>query len=174
MIDESAPFKLVQNAWKAQDYINWILPGIGIIISFILVWYLWRYIRHSNQAGRISEFDERTFQRIIKEGPEGQHTPLCPDCELPMRVETHYKDYLQDSGEFVFQRETLKPSLNQFLENGQITQKDKNRILGYFDKHSTLKEQRFRRYKCPDCGRVEVLPYNPPKKEEEPPNNQSS
>ena len=152
--------EMSQKAWEGSKYLNWILPGIGLLISLILLWYLWRYLRKSNKAGRMSEFDERTFKKLLEEeGVDDQQLPFCSDCKLPMRVEIHYKGFMKDQGEFLIQKKTAKQTLKTLVECERISKEDEKNILAFFAKSHTVDQQQFKRYKCPNCSKVQVLPY---------------
>ena len=87
------PKELTCHAWSAQNFFNWLLIGIGVFATLFLVFYIWRYVRLSNRAGRMSEFDERTFKKIIeKELQEDSTQPFCQNCKIPMTKEVHYKE----------------------------------------------------------------------------------
>ncbi|MCF2144645.1 MAG: hypothetical protein K9W42_13185 [Candidatus Heimdallarchaeota archaeon] len=143
----------------STTFLNWFLPALGIIAAVLVVIFIWRYLKHSNQAGRISEFDERAFKKIIKE--ESSHQlPFCSDCNLPMRLETTYKDFLHDQGEFLIYRLTLEETLTNLVKSERITTDDESKIHQFFDEHPNSTEHLFRRYKCPNCSKVVVLPYS--------------
>ncbi|MEA2071585.1 MAG: hypothetical protein U9O98_09890 [Asgard group archaeon] len=151
---------MTTNAWEAPTIINWILPAIGIVVSLILLFYLWRYIRYSNEAGRLSEFDERTFKQLVKKGSEKEIQAVCPECHIPMRVEIRYKDHLKDSGDFLITTKSLEETLHSLVECYRITEIDARRIKQFFKDHPGKEQQLFKRYRCPNCEKTVVLPYH--------------
>ena len=150
--------KLTLNVITVQDVLNWLLPALGILASFILIWYLWRYIRNSNRAGRMSEFNEKTFQKLVEKG-DHEH-PICADCKISMRVEIRYKGFMKDSGDFLISRETADSILQSLVDGKRISEQDRENILRYFNDHDDITEKLFKRYKCPNCSRIIVLPYD--------------
>lgn len=140
----------------AQSVLNWLLPAIGTVAAIALLIYLWRYMRKENHAGRISEFNEKVFKKLIK---EGEQPGYCEDCKIPMRVEIHYKDFMKDTGDFLVHRETAAHTLKSFVDCARMSQKDMDLILLFFDSHPEIKQQLFKRYKCPNCNKLKVLPY---------------
>jgi len=142
---------------SAQNIFNILLPIIGAIAAIALLIYLWRYIRKGNQAGRISEFDEKTFKKLIK---NGEQSGFCEDCKIPMRVEIRYKDFMKDSGDFLINRDTAIHTLKSLVEGERISQEDMDFILVFFDSHPEIQQQLFKRYKCSNCNKVKVLPYH--------------
>ena len=149
-------YNLIVQDIDATNVFNILLPILGTIFAIALLIYLWRYVRKGNQAGRISEFDEKTFKKLIK---DGEQSSFCEDCKIPMRVEIHYKDFLKDSGDFLINRETAVHTLKTLVECERISQEDSDLILVFFDSHPEIQQQLFKRYKCPNCGKVKVLPY---------------
>ena len=149
------------NAATAQDVLNWVLPAVGIVITLVVIWYVWRYLRNANRAGRISEFDERTFKKLVEvdESSIDGH-PICAECKIPMRVEIKYKDFMKDTGDFLLNRDTVIHSLKTLCEGERITQEDYDSILLFFNEHPDVQEQLFKRYKCPNCDKTVVLPYS--------------
>lgn len=143
----------------AQNVLNWLLPAIGTVAAIALLIYLWRYTRKQNQAGRISDFNERTFKKLIK---EGEQLGFCEDCKIPMRVEIHYKDFMKDTGDFLIHRETAVHTLKSLVECERISQEDVDSILLFFESHPEIQQQLFKRYKCSNCKKLKVLPYLQP------------
>ena len=76
-----------------------------------------------------------------------------------MRTEIRYKDFMKDQGEFLINRDTAEPTLLSLVKGERISQEDKENILQFFDENPNVHEQLFRRYKCPNCSKVVVLPY---------------
>jgi len=150
---------LILQKITSSTFLNWFLPALGVIATLFVIIFVWRYLRHSNQAGRISEFNERTFKKLIVEEGIQEQIPFCNECHLPMRLETTYKDFLHDQGEFLIYRETLEESLSNLQKSGRIAEPDEERIRLYFKHHPSTQEHLFRRYKCPNCSKVQVLPY---------------
>jgi len=146
------------NAITAQEVLNWVLPAVGIVITLIVLWYVWRYLRNANRAGRSSDFDERTFKKLV-EVESSEDSQVCSECKIPMRVEIHYKDFMKDTGDFLLNRETAIHSVKSLLEGNRISQGDYDSILTFFNEHPDIKEQLFKRYKCPNCEKTIVLPY---------------
>jgi hypothetical protein len=151
--------RLSINAVTAQVVLDWVLPAVGIIITLIVIWYVWRYLRNSNRAGRISEFDERTFKKLVEVESSAEMQNVCPECKIPMRLEIRYKDYMKDTGDFLINRDTAIHSLKSLLEGERISQDDYDAILVYFNDHPEVKEQLFKRFKCPNCEKTIILPY---------------
>lgn len=151
------PFML--NDFTAQTVLNWVLPAVGSVIAIALIIYLWRYLRKSNEVGRISEFDEKTFKKLIVDKEESEQLPVCNECKMPMRVEIRYKDFMKDQGDFLIDRKTAKNSLQSLVDTERISQEDMDSILEFFDENPEINQQLFKRYKCPSCKKVEVLPY---------------
>ena len=149
---------LSTNAVTAQEVLNWVLPAVGIIITLIVLWYVWRYLRNSNRAGRSSDFDERAFKKLV-EVESAEDSQICTECKIPMRLEIRYKDYMKDTGDFLLNRETVSYSLKSLLKGERISQDDHDAILVFFNDHPDVKEQLFKRYKCPNCDKTVVLPY---------------
>ena len=148
------------NAVTAQEVLNWVLPAVGILITLVVIWYVWRYLRNSNRAGRISDFDERTFKKLVEvDDSVTDHHAICSDCKIPMRVEIKYKDFMKDTGDFLINRDTAIHSLKSLLEGERISQEDYDSVLVFFNKHPKIQEQLFKRYKCPNCEKTVVLPY---------------
>jgi len=150
---------LLTQAITAQSVLNWLLPTIGSVAAIALLIYLWRYMRKQNHVGRISEFSEKTFKKLIK---EGEQPGFCEDCKIPMRVEIHYKDFMKDTGDFLIHRETAVHTLKSFVECERISQKDVDSILLFFESHPEVNQQLFKRYKCSNCKKLKVLPYLQP------------
>jgi len=140
----------------AQNVLNWLLPAIGIVAAIALLIYLWRYMRKANHVGRISEFNEREFKKLIK---EGKKPGFCEDCKIPMRVEIHYRDFLKDTGDFLIHRETAAHTLKSFVDCERMSQEDADLILLFFDSQPKIQQQLFKRYKCPNCNKMKILPY---------------
>ena len=150
---------LTLNEISAESILNWVLPTVGTVLAIALIIYLWRYIKKSNEAGRISEFDERTFKKLVEEkGTEETH-PFCNECKMPMRVEIHYKDFMKDQGEFLISRETAEKELQSLLDGKRISQEDKEAIINFFEENPEINQQLFKRYKCTNCSKMVVLPY---------------
>ena len=146
------------NAVTAQEVLNWVLPAVGILITLLVLWYVWRYLRNSNRAGRISDFDERTFKKLVKV-ESAEDSQVCSECKIPMRLEIRYKDFMKDTGDFLLNRDTVVHSLKSLLEGERISQDDYDSVLVFFNDHPDVKEQLFKRYKCPNCEKTVVLPY---------------
>ncbi|NHJ84851.1 MAG: hypothetical protein FK734_05280 [Asgard group archaeon] len=159
MIIQPTP-DLMTKAVTAEQVFNWLLPAFGVVVLLFLFWYIWRYVRASNKAGRVSEFSERTLKRLIDEKYEDETIPFCNKCKMPMRVEIRYKDFLKDSGDFLITRETVEPTLQSLVECDRISKTDKEEVLSFFAKHPNIDQQLFKRYKCPNCSKVQILPYN--------------
>lgn len=147
------------NAVTAQEVLNWVLPAVGIVITLLVLWYVWRYLRNSNRAGRVSDFDERTFKKLV-EVESSEDSQVCSDCKIPMRLEIRYKDYMKDTGDFLINRDSAIHTLKSLLEGERISQDDYDAILVFFSDHPEVKEQLFKRYKCPNCEKTVVLPYH--------------
>jgi hypothetical protein len=160
VLEDISP-ELTSQVWDAPAYVDWLLPVLGSIGIIILLFYLWNIFRKSNQAGRISEFDEKGFRKIVKDEEESEKhsAPLCPECKLPMRKEIRYKDFLKDTGEFLITRESLQEITQSLVDCQRISKEDKKRILEFFESNPSSNQQTFRRYKCPNCSKVLVLPY---------------
>lgn len=152
------PF-LTINEITAQSVLNWLLPSLGGIAAFLVILFVWRYLRHSNEAGRVSEFNERTFKKIVETEGSAEDLPFCEKCKLPMRVEIKYKDFLQDSGEFTIDRDSIEEMLVPMVKSGRITEENREMINDFFKKNSSITQQTFRRYKCPHCSKVIIKPY---------------
>ena len=148
------------NATLAEEILNWALPILGVIFAGLIIWFIWRYVRRSDHVGRISEFDEKALKKIIKEKGDKEHIPFCEDCKMPMRMEIRYKDFMKDQGEFLVSRETAEHTLTSLLGNERITQDDMDLIVQFFEKNPELDQHLFRRYKCPNCSKTQVLPYH--------------
>lgn len=155
MIQETST--LLTQDISAQNIFNILLPIIGAVAAIALLIYLWRYIRKGNQVGRISEFDEKTFKKLIK---NGEQSGYCEECKIPMRVEIRYKDFMKDSGDFLINRETAIHTLKSLVEGERISQEDMDFILIFFDSHPEIQQQLFKRYKCSNCNKVKVFPYH--------------
>jgi hypothetical protein len=146
------------NAVTAQEVLNWVLPAVGIVITLFVLWYVWRYLRNSNRAGRISDFDERIFKKLV-EVESAEDSQVCSECKIPMRLEIRYKDFMKDTGDFLLNRDTAVHSLKSLVEGERISQDDYDSVLVFFNDHPDVKEQLFKRYKCPNCEKTVVLPY---------------
>jgi hypothetical protein len=157
MFDRHSP--IASNAIDTQTILNWVLIGLGIAVFLFLLLYLWRYIRQSNQAGRISDFDERTFKKLVGEERSKEQIPVCKKCKTPMRVEIRYKDFLKDTGDFLFHQESVEQTTTSLVACDRISKKDKEAILLFFKEHPEIEQQLFKRYKCPNCHSVQILPY---------------
>ncbi|MHA1213058.1 MAG: hypothetical protein ACTSSH_11410 [Candidatus Heimdallarchaeota archaeon] len=154
---------LSTNEVTGQTVLNWLLPALGVLAAIFIIWFAWRYLREGNPAGRLSEFNERTFKKLIEHEGDQVQKPLCSKCKLPMRYETKYEDFRQDQGEFNIQRKAAKETLVILAKSKRITKRDKTRILEFFDDHPEISEQLFKRYKCTNCEKVEILPFKSPK-----------
>ena len=151
---------LALNEISAENILNWVLPAVGTVLAIALIIYLWRYLRKSNEVGRISEFDERTFKKLVVEKSANEFIPICEKCKMPMRVEIHYKDFMKDQGEFLISRETAKKELQSLVDGDRILEEDMNNILEFFTNNPEVNQQLFKRYKCSNCSAVKVLPYH--------------
>ncbi|NPE07939.1 MAG: hypothetical protein GNW80_06640 [Asgard group archaeon] len=147
------------NATLAEEILNWGLPILGVIFTGLIIWFIWRYVRKSNPAGRISEFDEKSLKKLIEDKGTQKHLPYCGDCKMPMRTEIRYKDFMKDQGEFLISSETAENTLTSLAGSGRISQEDMDLIKEFFASHPELEQQLFRRYKCPNCSKTQVLPY---------------
>ncbi|MBN1330575.1 MAG: hypothetical protein JXA54_13960 [Candidatus Heimdallarchaeota archaeon] len=147
------------NEITTQTVLNWLLPALGIIAGIFVIWFVWRYLRHSNEAGRISEFNERTFKKLISDEVEQEHHPVCEKCKMLMRVEIRYKDFMKDQGDFLIHRDTAEHTLESLVNSGRITKNDMKTILQFFIDNPKINEQTFKRYRCVNCNKIEVLPY---------------
>jgi len=148
------------NATITEEILNWALPILGVVFAGLIILFIWRYVRRSDQAGRISEFDEKALKKIIEEKVTKEHKPFCDDCKMPMRMEIRYKDFMKDQGEFLINRETADHTLNSLVGNERISQEDRDLIIEFFEAHPNLEQHLFRRYKCPNCTKTSVLPYH--------------
>jgi len=147
------------NAATTQDVLDWVLPAVGILITLIVLWYVWRYLKNSNRAGRVSDFDERTFKKLVEVDLSEDSQQICSECKIPMRLEIRYKDYMKDTGDFLLNRDTAIHSLKSLVEGERISQVDYDAILVFFNDHPDVQEQLFKRFKCPNCDKTVVLPY---------------
>jgi len=150
---------LSTNAVTAQEVLNWVLPAVGIVITLIVLWYVWRYLRNSNRAGRISDFDERAFKKLVEVDSSDDSHQVCSECKIPMRFEIRYKDYMKDTGDFLLNRDTAIHSLKSLVDGERISQEDYDAILVFFNDHPDVQEQLFKRFKCPNCDKIVVLSY---------------
>ncbi|NHJ04587.1 MAG: hypothetical protein EAX90_07175 [Candidatus Heimdallarchaeota archaeon] len=157
MIDKFSD--LTVNDISAESILNWVLPAVGTVLAVALIIYLWRYLKKSNEVGRISEFDERTFKKLIVEKGADEFIPICEKCKMPMRVEIHYKDFMKDQGEFLISRETAKKELQSLVDGDRILEEDMSNILEFFNDNPKIKQQLFKRYKCSNCSAMKVFPY---------------
>jgi hypothetical protein len=148
------------NATLAEEILNWALPILGVIFAGLIIWFIWRYVKKSDQAGRISEFDEKALKKIIEEKGTQEHIPFCDDCKMPMRMEIRYKDFMKDQGEFLINRESAEHTLTSLVGSGRITQEDMDSVNQFFADNPELEQHLFRRYKCPNCSKTLVLPYH--------------
>lgn len=147
------------NATLTEEILNWVLPILGVIFTGLIIWFIWRYVRKSDHAGRISEFDEKSLKKLIEEKGTQQHLPYCVECKMPMRTEIHYKDFMKDQGEFLINSETAENTLTSLVGSSRISQEDMDLITEFFISHPELEQQLFKRYKCPNCSKTQVLPY---------------
>ncbi|MBK5114945.1 MAG: hypothetical protein KGD59_15305 [Candidatus Heimdallarchaeota archaeon] len=147
------------NATIAEEILNWGLPILGVIFAGLIIWFIWRYVRKSNSAGRISEFDEKALKKLIEDKGSQKHIPFCEDCKMPMRIEIRYKDFMKDQGDFLISRETAEHTMASLVGSGRISQDDMDLMDEYFTSHPELEQQLFKRYKCPNCSKTHVLPY---------------
>lgn len=149
---------LAANDITVKDVLNWLLPALGVVAAALVILFVWRYIRQSDQTGRISEFNEKTFKKLI--GTDEQEKLLiCQKCKMPMRVEIRYRDFMKDTGDFLVSKETVEQTTDSLVKTGRISEKDKARILTFFESHPEIEQQMFKRYKCPNCSKTSVLPY---------------
>jgi hypothetical protein len=151
------PF-LSTNDITAQDVLNWVLPALGIAAAAVVIYFSWRYLRKSDSVGRVSEFNEKTFKKLIK-NEDQEYLPNCLQCKMPMRVEIRYRDFMKDTGDFLIVKETAEQTVASLVGVGRISEEDKIKILKFFEEHPELDQQLFRRYKCPNCSEVKVVPY---------------
>jgi hypothetical protein len=149
---------LTTNDITARDVLNWVLPAIGVLAAVVVIYFVWRYLRQSDRVGRVSEFNEKTFKRIIKD-KETEHLPNCSKCKMPMRVEIRYRDFMKDTGDFLISKDALEQTTKTLLESGRISEDDRVNIVTFFVENPETKQQLFRRYKCPNCSDVHVIPY---------------
>jgi cytochrome c-type biogenesis protein CcmH/NrfF len=147
------------NATLTEEILNWGLPILGVIFAGLIIWFIWRYVRKSNPAGRISEFDEKALKKLIEDKGSQKHLPFCADCKMPMRVEIRYKDFMKDQGDFLISRETAELTMASLVGSSRISQADMDLMDEYFTSHPELEQQLFKRYKCPNCSKIHVLPY---------------
>ena len=147
------------NQTLTEEILNWVLPILGVIIAGLIIWYIWRYTRRSDHAGRISEFDEKALKKLIEDKGTQKHLPYCEDCKMPMRTEIRYKDFMKDQGEFLISSETAEHTLTSLVGSSRISQEDMDLIKEFFTSHPELDQQLFKRYKCPNCSNIQVLPY---------------
>ncbi|MFW9923032.1 MAG: hypothetical protein ACFFDW_07055 [Candidatus Thorarchaeota archaeon] len=150
---------LMLKDFSAQTILNWVLPAVGTLIAIALIIYLWRYLRKSNEVGRITEFDEKGFKKLIEEHGSEEYAPFCQNCKLPMRFEIRYKDFMKDQGDFLINKETAEQTLKTLVECERISQEHMDFIMAYFEANPELEQQLFKRYKCPNCSRIKVIPY---------------
>ena len=115
------------NDVTAEQVLNWVLPILGALIIAVVIWYIWRYIKQSNQAGRISEFNEKTFKKLVGDEGAVDLLPFCQECKMAMRVEIKYKDFMKDTGDFLVSRDSAEPALRTFVDMERITQEDLDR-----------------------------------------------
>lgn len=149
---------LTINDITVKEILNWLLPALGIIAAALVILFVWRYVRQSDQAGRISEFNEKTFKKLI-ESDEQEKLPTCHKCKITMRVEIKYRDFMKDTGDFLISKDTAEQTTDSLVKTDRINEEDKTRILTFFEKHPDVKQQMFRRYKCPNCSETKVLSY---------------
>jgi len=147
------------NQTLTEEILNWVLPILGVIFAGLIIWYIWRYTRRSDHAGRISEFDEKALKKLIEDKGTQKHLPYCEDCKMPMRTEIRYKDFMKDQGEFLISSETAEHTLTSLVGSSRISQEDMDLIKEFFTSHPELDQQLFKRYKCPNCSNIQVLPY---------------
>lgn len=153
------PRLFIINEITAQTVLNWLLPALGVIAGIFIIWFVWRYLRHSNEVGRSSEFNERTFKKLIGDEVEQEHHPVCEKCKMLMRIEIRYKDFMKDQGDFLIHRDTAEQTLESLVNSGRISKIDMANMLQFFDDNPEINEQIFKRYRCTNCNKVEVLPY---------------
>lgn len=147
------------NQTLTEEILNWVLPILGVIFAGLIIWYIWRYTRKSDHAGRISEFDEKALKKLIEDKGTQKHLPYCEDCKMPMRTEIRYKDFMKDQGEFLISSETAEHTLTSLVGSSRISQEDMDLIKEFFTSHPELDQQLFKRYKCSNCSNIQVFPY---------------
>ncbi|HUT80997.1 MAG TPA: hypothetical protein VMZ29_07325 [Candidatus Bathyarchaeia archaeon] len=150
---------LTINEITAQIVLNWLLPALGVLAGIFIIWFVWRYLKHSNEAGRVSEFNERTFKKLISDEVEQEHHPVCEKCKMLMRVEIRFKDFMKDQGDFLVHRDVAEQTLESLVNSGRITKNDMKAMLQFFTDNPKINEQLFKRYRCMNCNKIEVLPY---------------
>jgi cytochrome c-type biogenesis protein CcmH/NrfF len=151
---------LAANDVTAKDILNWLLPALGVVAAGLVILFVWRYVRKSDHAGRISEFNEKTFKKLI-ETDEQELLPICQKCKITMRVEIKYRDFMKDTGDFLISKETAEHTTDSLVKTGRINEEDVTRIITFFESHPEIEQQMFKRYKCPNCSDTSVLPYHP-------------
>ncbi|NHK30298.1 MAG: hypothetical protein FK730_03030 [Asgard group archaeon] len=151
---------LAANDITAKDILNWLLPALGVVAAALVILFVWRYVRKSDHAGRISEFNEKTFKKLI-ETDEQELLPICQKCKITMRVEIKYRDFMKDTGDFLISKEMEEHTIDSLVKTGRINEEDVTRIRTFFEANPEIEQQMFKRYKCPNCSDTCVLPYHP-------------